>query len=313
VHGFDEFYGNLYHLNAEEEPERPNYPPAADFPNFRENWGPRGVLKCFATDEDDPTEHPRWGRVGKQTIEDTGPLDAKRMETIDDDIVATALDFIERQHASRHPVLHVDQHDPHAPVHPPQARERRPVGALAVRVPRHDDRPRPTRRRDPRQARRARDRGRHDRHLLDRQRPHENSWPDAGTTPFRSEKASNWEGAFRIPEVIRWPGRIPAGSISNEMVHHSDWLPTFVAAAGDDDIVAKLKAGHTVGEREFRVHLDGHNLLPYLTGEVETSPRTSLVYFSDDGDVLALRYDNWKVVFLEQRCAARCNSGPSRS
>jgi arylsulfatase len=302
VHGFDEFYGNLYHLNAEEEPERPNYPPAADFPNFHANWGPRGVLKCVATDVDDPTEHPRWGRVGKQRIEDTGPLTAERMETIDDDIVATALDFMERQHATDTPFFTwINTTHMHLFTHPkPES-----VGQSGRWQSEYHDT--------------MIDHDRHVGEILDKldelgiaedtiviystdNGPHENSWPDAGTTPFRSEKASNWEGAFRIPEVIRWPGKIAAGTISNEMVHHSDWLPTFVAAAGDDDIVAKLKAGHTVGDREFRVHLDGHNQLPYLTGEVEKSPRTSLVYFSDDGDVLALRYDNWKVVFLEQRC-----------
>jgi arylsulfatase A-like enzyme len=131
--------------------------------------------------------------------------------------------------------------------------------------------------------------------------PHMNTWPDGGMTPFRSEKNTNWEGAFRIPELIRWPGRIAAGTVSNEIVQHHDWLPTFLAAAGDDGIVDKLKAGHRIGETEYKVHIDGYNLLPYLTGEVDTSPRKGLVYFSDDGDVLALRFDNWKVVFMEQR------------
>jgi arylsulfatase A-like enzyme len=131
--------------------------------------------------------------------------------------------------------------------------------------------------------------------------PHMNTWPDAGMTPFRSEKNTNWEGAFRIPELIRWPGRIAAGTVSNGIVQHHDWLPTFLAAAGEPDIVEKLKAGHTIGDRTYKVHIDGYNLLPYLTGEVESSPRPGLVYFSDDGDVLALRFDNWKVVFMEQR------------
>src|SRR6478672_6970777 len=133
--------------------------------------------------------------------------------------------------------------------------------------------------------------------------PHRNTWPDAGMTPFRSEKNTNWEGAFRVPEVIRWPGKIAAGVVSNEIVQHHDWLPTFLAAAGDDGIVDKLKAGHAIGDRTFRVHIDGFNLLPYLTGEVEKSPRNGMVYFSDDGDVLAMRFDNWKVVFMEQRVA----------
>jgi arylsulfatase len=131
--------------------------------------------------------------------------------------------------------------------------------------------------------------------------PHMNSWPDAGMTPFRSEKNTNWEGAFRVPEMIRWPGRIPAGVVSNEIVQHHDWLPTFLAAAGEPDIVEKLKAGHRIGDTTYKVHIDGYDLLPYLTGEVEKSPRPGLIYFSDDGDVLGLRFDNWKVVFMEQR------------
>ena len=131
--------------------------------------------------------------------------------------------------------------------------------------------------------------------------PHENTWPDAGTTPFRSEKNTNWEGAFRIPEIVRWPGKIAAGAVSNDIIQHHDWLPTFLAAAGDTEIVDKLKQGHQVGDVTFKVHIDGYNLLPYLTGEVETSPRKGLVYFSDDGDCLAIRAGNWKVVFMEQR------------
>jgi arylsulfatase len=131
--------------------------------------------------------------------------------------------------------------------------------------------------------------------------PHSNTWPDGGTTPFRSEKNTNWEGAFRVPEMIRWPGRIAAGSVSNEIVQHHDWLPTFLTAAGEPGIVDKLKAGHTIGDATYKVHIDGYDLLPYLTGEADSSPRKGMVYFSDDGDVLALRFDNWKVVFMEQR------------
>jgi arylsulfatase len=131
--------------------------------------------------------------------------------------------------------------------------------------------------------------------------PHMNTWPDGAMTPFRSEKNTNWEGAFRIPEMVRWPGRIPAGVVSNEIIQHHDWLPTFLAAAGDPDIVEKLKQGHTIGDTTYRVHIDGFNLLPYLTGEVGKSPRQLFIYFSDDGDVLGIRFDNWKVVFMEQR------------
>jgi arylsulfatase A-like enzyme len=301
VHGFDEFFGNLYHLNAEEDPETPNYPPSDDFPHFRERFGPRGVLRCKATTKDDPKEHPRWGRIGKQRIQDTGPLTRKRMETCDDEFVEAAADFIERQHKRRKPFFcWVNTTHMHFRTHT----KRRSLGkAGRWQSPYHDT---------------MLD---HDRNvgqlldLLDKLEiaedtivmystdngPHMNSWPDGGMTPFRSEKNTNWEGAFRIPLMVRWPGRIPAGVVSNEIVQHHDWLPTFLAAAGEPEITEKLKAGHTIGEATYKVHIDGFNLLPYLTGEADRSPRQLFVYFSDDGDVLGIRFDNWKVVFMEQR------------
>ena len=134
--------------------------------------------------------------------------------------------------------------------------------------------------------------------------PHMNSWPDGAMTPFRSEKNTNWEGAFRVPMVVRWPGKIPAGVVSNEIVQHHDWLPTFLAMAGEPDIVEKLKKGHQAAGKTFKVHIDGYNLLPYLTGEVKKSPRQGFIYFDDDGNLVALRFDNWKIVFMEQRDAA---------
>jgi arylsulfatase len=301
VHGFDEFYGNLYHLNAEEEPELPNWPPAADFPHFRERFGPRGVLHCWATDTDDPSEDPRWGRVGRQRIEDTGPLTKKRMETIDDDVLDHGLDFIERQNAAGVPFfvwfntthMHLRTHPKPESVgqagrwqssyHDTMIDHDKVVGALLDKLDALGIA-------DDTIVVYSTDNG-----------PHMNTWPDSGMTPFRSEKNTNWEGAFRVPELIRWPGHIPAGVVSNDIIQHHDWLPTFLAAAGDPDIVEKLKRGHPAGEKTFRVHIDGYNLLPYLTGEMERSPRLGMVYFSDDGDVLALRYDNWKVVFMEQR------------
>jgi arylsulfatase A-like enzyme len=301
VHGFDEFFGNLYHLNAEEEPELPNWPSPHDFPGFNERFRPRGVLHCWATEEDDDSTDERWGRVGKQRIEDTGPLTAKRMETIDDEILEHGLDWLQRQHAEGTPwFMWFNTTHMHLRTHPkPES-----VGqAGRWQSPYHDtmiD---------------------HDKTvgvLLDKldelgiaentiviystdNGPHMNTWPDAGMTPFRSEKDTNWEGAFRVPEMIRWPARIQAGVVSNEIVQHHDWLPTFLAAAGEPDIVEKLKAGHEVGGRSCKVHIDGFNLLPYLTGEVDKSPRQVFFYISDDGDVLAMRFDNWKVVFLEQR------------
>jgi arylsulfatase len=301
VHGFDEFFGNLYHLNAEEEPELPNYPPADDFPHFRERFGPRGVLHSWATDEDDETEQPRWGRVGRQRIEDTGPLTRKRMETIDDEVLAHGLDFIERQHAAGTPFfvwfntthMHFRTHPKpesvgqagrwQSPYHDTMVDHDRVVGALLDKLDELGIA-------DDTIVVYSTDNG-----------PHMNTWPDGGMTPFRNEKNSNWEGAFRVPELIRWPGKIAAGVVSNEIVHHHDWLPTFLAAAGEPDVVEKLKQGHTAGDTTFRVHIDGYNLLPYLSGQEARSPRRLFVYFSDDGDVLALRFDHWKAVFMEQR------------
>jgi arylsulfatase A-like enzyme len=301
VHGFDEFYGNLYHLNAEEEPELPNYPPEKDFPHFRERFGPRGVLHCRATDEDDDTEHPRWGRVGRQHIEDTGPLTQERMQTIDDEVLEHALSFIDRQHGDETPFfvwfntthMHFRTHPKpssagqagrwQSPYHDTMIDHDQVVGALLDKLDELGIA-------DDTIVIYSTDNG-----------PHMNTWPDAGMTPFRSEKNTNWEGAFRIPELIRWPGRIPAGTVSNEIVQHHDWLPTLLAAAGDADVAERLKGGDSFGDKTFRVHIDGFNLLPYLTGEVTDGPRQLFVYFSDDGDVLALRFDNWKVVFMEQR------------
>jgi arylsulfatase len=259
------------------------------------------VLHCWATDDDDATEHERWGRVGKQRIEDTGPLDKQRMETIDDDIVDHAVDFIGRQHAAGTPFFTwVNTTHMHCFTHPkPES-----VGQAGRWQSEYHDT--------------MIDHDRHVGRLLDQldelgiaddtivvystdNGPHMNSWPDAGMTPFRSEKNTNWEGAFRVPEVIRWPGHIPAGVVSNEIVQHHDWLPTFLAAAGDTTVVDDLKAGKQIGDVAYKVHIDGYDLLPYLTGAVEHSPRKGMVYFSDDGDVLALRFDNWKVVFMEQR------------
>lgn len=301
VHGFDEFYGNLYHLNAEEEPESPNWPSVQDFPRFNERARPRGVIRSWAAEDDDDTEDGRFGRRGRQRIEDTGPLTKKRMETIDEEFGAAAKDFIGRAHGSGDPFyVWMNTTHMHFRTHPkPES-----IGQAGRWQSEYHDTMID-----------------HDKlvgSLLDYldelgiaddtivvystdNGPHMNSWPDAGMTPFRSEKNTNWEGAFRVPEVIRWPGRIPAGVVSNEIVQHHDWLPTFLAAAGDTTTVDELKKGTTLGERTFKVHIDGFNLLPYLTGEVPESPRKGLVYFSDDGDVLALRFDNWKVVFMEQR------------
>jgi len=301
-HGFDEFFGNLYHLNAEEEPEMYDYFPEKDFPDLRKTIGPRGVLHCWATDKDDPTVQERWGRVGKQKIEDTGPLTKKRMETCDDDFAAAAKDFIKRQNDDGKPFfmwlnfthMHLFTHTKpssmgqagrwQSPYHDTMIDHDKNVGEMLDYLDELGIA-------DNTFVMYSTDNG-----------PHRNSWPDGGMTPFRSEKDTNWEGAFRIPLLARWPGKIKAGTISNQIIQHHDWLPTFLAMAGDPDVTEKLKKGYNAIGRTYKNHIDGYNLLAYLTGKEKESPRKLFVYLSDDGDVLAIRYDNWKVMFMEQRC-----------
>jgi len=287
MHGFDEFIGSLYHLNAEEEPECPDYPKD---PKFLEKYGPRGILKCKADGK------------GGQTIENLGPLTMKRMETIDEETLAAAKDFITRQVEAGTPFFcwwngtrmhfrtHIKEehkglsgvwgqddysdgmveHDMH-------------VGELLKLI---DD----LGLADDTIVMYSTDNG-----------PHFNTWPDAGTTPFRSEKNSNWEGAYRVPTFVRWPGHWPAGTTLNGIVSHEDWLPTFAAAAGNPDIKEQLFKGTEVNGRSYKNHIDGYNMLDYLSGEAEDSPRNEFWYVSDDGQVVAARYQDWKVTFHENR------------
>jgi len=298
VHGFDEFYGNLYHLNAEEEPELPDYPKD---PAFHAKFGPRGVMDCKASVTDDATVDPRFGKVGKQVCKDTGPLTKKRMETIDDDIAARAVDFIQRQNKAGKPAfvwvnfthMHLRTHPKlesigqagrwQSPYHDTMIDHDRNVGTVLKAL---DD----LKIADNTFVMYSTDNG-----------PHMNSWPDGAMTPFRSEKNTNWEGAYRVPCIVRWPGHIKPGTVSNEIVAHLDWLPTFLAVAGDANVKEELLKGYRVGDMTYKVHLDGDNLVPYLTGQVEKSPRISFFYINDDQQLVALRYDNWKIVFLEQR------------
>jgi len=278
-HGFDEFYGNLYHLNAEEEPELEDYPSPEEFPNFKKNYGPRGVIHSYAD--------------GK--IEDTGPLTKKRMETVDDETSDAAIKFIRKAVKDKKPFfvwwngtrMHFRTHVK------PELRGISGQNEYADGMVEHDM---------------------HVGKLLDLldelgiadntvvqygtdNGPHKNTWPDAGVNPFRGEKNTNWEGGWRTPSLLRWPGTIEAGSVSNGIISGLDWFPTFLAAAGNDDIKNKLLNGY----EGFNVHLDGYNMLPYLTGKVKENPRKEIFYFSDDGDLTAMRYNDWKVIFMEQR------------
>ena len=284
MHGFDEFLGTLYHLNAEEEPENLDYPKN---PEFRKKFGPRGVLHTWADGK------------GGQKIENTGPLTKKRMETIDEETVAAAKEFMQRQakagkpffiwwNASRmHFRTHVKaenrgksgqdeysdgmvEHDMH-------------VGELLKALEELGLK-------DNTVVMYSTDNG-----------PHYNTWPDAGTTPFRSEKNSNWEGAYRVPAFVRWPGHFPAGTTLNGIVSHEDWLPTFAAIAGDTTVKERLLKGTTINGRNYRNHLDGYNQIDYLSGKVKESPRNEFWYVNDDAQIVAARYQDWKVVFLENR------------
>jgi arylsulfatase len=289
MHGFDEFFGNLYHLNAEEEPEQDDYPSEDEFPNFRQNFGPRGVIHSWANGD------------GTQRIEDTGPLTRERMKTIDDEILPEALRFMGDASADDTPFfvwfntthMHFRTHIKdgsrgkagrwQSEYHDVMCDHDELVGQILDWLDEQGLA-------DDTIVMYSTDNG-----------PHMNTWPDAGMTPFRNEKNSNWEGAYRVPAMVRWPGQVPAGEVLNGIVSHNDWFVTLLAAAGDADIADELRAGCELDGTEYKVHLDGHNQLDYITGAVEESPRKHFFYVSDDGDLTALRFDNWKVVFLEQR------------
>jgi arylsulfatase len=289
THGFDEFFGNLYHLNAEEEPEHPDYPPADEFPDFRERFGPRGVIHSWANDD------------GTQRIEDTGPLTKERMKTCDEEFRDAAKDFIKRQHEDDTPFfvwfntthMHFRTHTREedlgragrwqSPYHDTMVYHDEIVGEVLDYLDELGIA-------DNTIVMYSTDNG-----------PHMNSWPDAGMTPFRNEKNSNWEGAYRVPCVVRWPGHIEPGTVLNGIVSHNDWFVTLLAAAGNPNIADQLKTGSELNGTEYKVHLDGNNQLDYITGSADESPRKFFFYVNDDGDLTALRYDNWKFVFLEQR------------
>ena len=280
AHGFDEFFGNLYHLNAEEEPEHPDY---FKNPELRKKYGPRGVIKATAD--------------GK--VEDTGPLTRKRMETVDEEFLAAAVDFIKRADQAGEPFfVWFNSSRMHFYTHlKPESDGVTGLGIYADGMVEHDG---------------------HVGQLLDLldelgltddtivayttdNGPHYNEWPDGGISPFRGEKNTNWEGGFRVPAMVRWPGKIEAGRFSNEIMSAQDWLPTLMAAVGEPDIKQKLEEGHSAAGRSFKVHLDGYDFLPYLTGKQEEGPREEFFYFNDDGELVGLRVNQWKLVFMEQR------------
>jgi arylsulfatase len=279
-HGFDEFFGNLYHLNAEEEPEDPDYPKD---PEFKKRFGPRGVIHSFAD-----------GRVT-----DTGPLTKKRMETIDDEVTAHALRFLDEAHKADKPfLLWYNTTAMHFRTHiADRHRDKSGQGDYNDVMVGHDEN-------IGLMLKKLDELGIADDTIVlysTDNGVHYNSWPDAGITPFRAEKNTNWEGGWRVPAFVRWPGKIKPGTVLNGIVSHQDWLPTFLAAAGEPDINDKLLKGHTIGDRTYKVHIDGYNMIPYLSGEVQEGPRNTFFYISDDGDILAIRMGDWKVVLMEQR------------
>ena len=306
VNGFDEFFGNLYHLNAEEEPELPDYPKD---PAYLAKYGPRGVLKCKASDRDDPTVDPRFGKVGKQTIEDTGALTKKRMETVDDETSAAAIDFMKRQQSAGKPFfcwfngtrMHLRTHvrKDH------RGRYTHGDSEYIDGMMEHDDTVGSL-------LKALDDMGiANDTIVLysSDNGPHMNTWPDGAMTWFRSEKNTNWEGAFRVPCLVRWPAAIKPGTVSNEIMSHNDWIPTFCAIAGEPDIVNKLKAGYTANGINYKVHLDGYDQSQFLRNVSGTaannngtkSARDKFFYSDDDGLLVGMRWGDYKYVFSEQR------------
>ena len=295
VHGFDEFFGNLYHLNAEEEPENPDYPKDS---RFKAKFGPRGVLHCWATDKDDTTVDPAFGKVGKQRIENTGPLTIKRMETIDDEFTTAALDWMDKQAKSGKPFFcYFNSTRMHVFTHlSPDWAGKTGLGIEADGMVENDYNVGQL-------LKKLDDLGIADNTIVvytSDNGAEMMTWPDGGSTPYRGEKATGFEGGFRVPTLIRWPGVIKPGTVYSDFFAHEDLLPTFAAAAGNPDIVQQCLKSCTSEGKSFHVHLDGYNLIPFFKGEVAQSPRKEFLYWSDDGDLFAIRVMNWKIAFIEQ-------------
>jgi arylsulfatase len=292
VHGFDEFFGNLYHLNAEEEPEGYYYPKD---PGFRQKYGPRGVLHSWAADRDDSTVDPRWGRVGKQRIQDTGPLVRARMPSIDEEIYARAAAFMDGAVRQNKPFfVWFNSTRMHVWTHLKKESDGKTgVGLYPDGMVEHDGFVgRLLQKLDDLKIARntiviySTDNG-----------AEEVSWPDGGTTPFRGEKGTTYEGGMRVPLVVRWPGVIKPGTVYNDIISQEDWMPTLAAAAGEPNVVEKLKKGFQTAGKTFKIHPDGHNFLPYFKGEVPKGPRDTIYYFGQGGELNALRWNDWKISF----------------
>src|SRR5262245_36179676 len=295
VHGFDEFFGNLYHLNVEEEPQNPDYPKD---PRFRAKFGPRGVLKTKATDVDNPTVDPAYGKVGKQVIENTGPLDTKRMETVDEEFLNASLDFIDRKTKENTPwFVYFNPTRMHVWTHlKPESQGKTGHGIYPDGMVELDGYV-------GQMLKKLDDLGIADNTIViftTDNGAEEMSWPDGGTTPFRGEKATNWEGGYRVPMVIRWTGVVKPDTVYNDMFSHYDLIPTFAAAGGNPNIVEEVRKGAQIGDKTFKVHLDGYNLMPFFKGEA-TDPRKEFLYWNDDGELVAIRIDDWKIVFQPNR------------
>jgi len=279
-HGFDEFFGNLYHLNAEEEPETYYYPKD---PEFRKQFGPRGVLHSFAD-----------GRV-----QDTGPLTQKRMETVDEEFHAAAMDFVDRAHKASKPFfLWYNSTRMHVWTRlKKESQGRTGIGLYPDGMAEHDDMVGEV-------LKKLEDLGIAGNTIVIYSTDNGAetfTWPDGGVTPFHGEKGTTWEGGFRVPLLVRWPGVLQPGTVCNEIISQEDWMPTLLAAAGEPEIVEKLKKGHRANGKTFKVHADGFNFLPYFKGEVKAGPRKQIMYFGQGGELNAVRYQDWKVHFAQQR------------
>jgi arylsulfatase len=297
VHGFDEWFGNLYHLNSQEEPEQLDYPGQKN-PAFTQKLGPRDVLHAWATDKDDPTVDPKFGRVGKQKIENDGQLTRKRMETFDGEVLAKTLDFLDRKGKDSKPfflwfnstAIHVWSHSPSKYIQMAVDEGRAEEDVARAKMIEHDEQVGAL-------LKKLKDLGIEDNTIVIYTTDNGNEmlfWPDAGYAPFHGEKGTTWEGGFRVPCLVKWPGHIKPGSESNGIQSHEDLFVTLAAAAGLTDLKDELLAGKKMGDMTYKVHLDGYNQLELWTGKTEKSARREIFYY-DETDLMAIRVDAWKM------------------